>query len=75
MLKELDAVVLRHDIPEFGLAEGDIGAIVHCYPSDAYEVEFVTSEGKTVAVLTLAPSDIRIMKDKEILHAREIVYH
>lgn len=75
MLRELDTVVLRHDIPEYGLAEGDIGAIVHCYPTDMHEVEFVTSEGRTVAVLTLASSDIRTMKGKEILHAREIVCH
>jgi hypothetical protein len=27
--KELDTVVLTHDVPEHGLKEGDIGAIVH----------------------------------------------
>ncbi|HLA49985.1 MAG TPA: DUF4926 domain-containing protein [Thermodesulfovibrionia bacterium] len=72
-MKELDTVVLTHDIKEYGLTEGDIGAIVHCYSdSNAYEVEFVTAEGKTIAVLTLSPDDIRVMKEREILHVREI---
>lgn len=73
MIKELDTVVLKHDIAKYGLAEGDIGAVVHCYPDgNAYEVEFVTAEGRTVAVLTLALNDIRLMNSKEILHVREV---
>jgi len=75
MIKELDTVVLKHDIKEYGLTEGDIGAVVHCYgDSGAYEVEFVTAEGKTIAVLTLSADDIRLMREREILHAREIVH-
>jgi hypothetical protein len=73
MIKELDAVVLTHDIKEYGLTVGDIGAVVHCYKDgNFFEVEFVTAGGKTIAVLTLSSSDIRPMKNKEILHAREI---
>ncbi|MCQ3954764.1 MAG: DUF4926 domain-containing protein, partial [Chloroflexi bacterium] len=37
-----------------------------------YEVEFVTGEGKTVAVLTLEQADIRPMQGMEILHVREL---
>jgi len=74
MIRELDAVVLAHDINEYGLKEGDIGAVVHCYSdSNAFEVEFVTAEGRTIAVLTLTLNDIRLMSNKEILHVREIV--
>ncbi|MCL4455880.1 MAG: DUF4926 domain-containing protein [Nitrospirae bacterium] len=73
MIKELDTVVLNHDIKEYGLTEGDIGAVVHCYADGAaYEVEFITAEGKTVAVLTLTSDDIRLMKNREILHVREL---
>jgi len=73
MIKELDTVVLTHDIKEHGLERGDIGVIVHCYADGkAFEVEFVTAEGKTIAVLTLTLKDIRLMSDKEILHVREI---
>jgi hypothetical protein len=76
MIRELDAVVLTHDIKEHGLAEGDIGAVVHCYSDgNTYEVEFVTAEGKTIAVLTLSSDAIRLMKNREILHAREVAEH
>ncbi len=73
MIRELDTVVLTHDIDEYGLKKGDIGAIVHCYSDgNAFEVEFVTAEGRTIAVFTLTSSDIRLMNNKEILHVREI---
>ena len=70
--KELDTVVLTRDLPEHGLREGDIGAIVHTYGDGvAFEVEFVTAEGRTVALLTLKHEDIRPIADREILHVRE----
>jgi hypothetical protein len=48
--------------------------VVHCYKDgNTYEVEFVTADGKTITVLTLSANDIRLMKDREILHVREIV--
>lgn len=73
MIKELDTVVLMHDVLENGLVQGDVGAIVHVYKDGkAYEVEFVTAEGRTVAVLTLTNQDVRLMRPHEILHAREV---
>jgi hypothetical protein len=73
MIKELDTVVLVRDLDEYELKEGDIGAVVHCYAGgNAFEVEFVTAEGRTVAVLTLTTDDIRPMKAREILHVREL---
>jgi len=73
MIRELDTVVLSRDIEEYGLKRGDIGAVVHCYQNDvAFEVEFVTGEGKTIAVLTLTAEDIRTIQGKEILHVREL---
>jgi hypothetical protein len=72
MIRELDTVVLTHDIEEHSLKEGDVGAVVHCYANgEAFEVEFVTAEGKMVALLTLTPADIRPMGSSEILHVRE----
>ena len=72
MIGELDTIVLTHDVKEHGLERGDVGAVVHCYPDgNAFEVEFVTGEGNTAAVLTLTGSDIRPMGKGEILHARE----
>jgi hypothetical protein len=72
-MKELDLVVLTHDIPGNGLHQGDLGTIVHAYPDgQAWEVEFLTAGGRTLAVLTLTGSDLRPMSDHEILHAREL---
>jgi hypothetical protein len=69
--KALDTVVLTHDVPEHSLKDGDIGAIVHVHADrETLEVEFVTAEGKTVAVLTLRYDDIRSIADREILSVR-----
>ena len=74
MIRELDTVVLTHDLEKNGLQQGDIGAVVHCYDDGlSFEVEFVTAEGKTAALLTLTSADIRPMRGREILHARELV--
>jgi hypothetical protein len=73
-MKELDTVVLTHDIDGYDLKRDDIGAVVHCYSDGvAFEVEFVTGEGETIAVLTLTRDDIRPIGRKEILRVRELV--
>jgi hypothetical protein len=73
MFKELDVVVLNHDLPAHGLVAGDVGAIVACYRDGKwYEVEFVTADGETLAVLTMTDADIRPIAKTEILHARAL---
>jgi len=57
--KNLEIVALNHDISEYRLKEGDTGTIVDVYEGgEVYEVEFMTDEGKTIAVLTLNFADI-----------------
>jgi hypothetical protein len=74
MTRELDTVVLTRDLIDNGLCHGDVGAVVHVHGDGAaYEVEFVTGEGLTVAVLTLRPEDVRPLRGREILHVRELV--
>lgn len=71
MFGELDTVVLKSDIEKYGLKKGDIGAVVHVYDNGKVaEVEFITAKGKTVAVLTLTPENIRSIAKNEILHVR-----
>ena len=73
MIRELESVVITHDFEGHALKERDVGTVVHCYSDgEAYEVEFATAEGRTVALLTLNQADIRSMTDTEILHAREL---
>jgi ATP-dependent exoDNAse (exonuclease V) alpha subunit len=70
-IEEPDIVVLLHDIEEQGLEQGDIGTVVHRNANEeACEVEFVTGDGDTVAVLTLGPDEIRLMNRRGILHVR-----
>ena len=72
MLKELETVILTTDLPEHGLSTGDIGAIVLVHPNNAYEVEFVTLEGDTVAIITLTHDQVRPAAEGEIAHARAV---
>lgn len=73
MIRELDTVVLVHDLEVYGLTHGDVGAVVHSYKDGiTFEVEFVTGEGSTIAVLTLSQQDIRPMHAQEILHVRAL---
>jgi hypothetical protein len=58
MIKELDS--------------GDLGAVVLVYADgSAYEVEFVTLGGDTVAVVTLPADAVRPITGREVAHARE----
>jgi Domain of unknown function (DUF4926) len=72
-IREHDVVVLTRDVPDHKLRAGDVGAVVHVYDgAKAYEVEFVTGSGQTLAVATLESSDIRLVGAGEILHVRSV---
>jgi hypothetical protein len=72
-IKELDAVALTCDVPEYGLKRGDVGtAVLEHREGEAIEVEFVDYKGRTVALLTLENSQIRMLHAGDIPHAREL---
>jgi len=71
MIQELDRVVLTTDISEYNLKKGDMGTVVLVHQGNVgYEVEFVTLAGKTVAIISLFSSQVRLIGDREIAHAR-----
>jgi hypothetical protein len=73
VIKEHERVVLKTSVATEGLEAGDVGTIVHVYrDGQAYEVEFVTLDGKTAAVVTLEASQVRPVGGREIPHAREM---
>lgn len=73
MVRGLDTVVLTKDLETCNLRRGDVGAAVHCYAdAKAFQVEFVTGEGETIAVVTLGEADMRPMRREEILHVRAL---
>ncbi|MFQ5612046.1 MAG: DUF4926 domain-containing protein [Anaerolineae bacterium] len=73
MVRELESVVLTTDLAEHGLKEGDIGTVVLVHRGgQGYEVEFITLDGETVAVVSLLPSQIRPIGRREIARARVV---
>ena len=73
-IKEHDCVVLMANLPKEGLLSGDVGTIVHIYKGGvAFEVEFITLTGRTVAVATVETSQLRPVSRKDINHVRELV--
>ncbi len=71
MIKEHDRVVLKKGISDQGLKTGDVGTVVHVYKKgEAFEVEFLTLHGETIALATLEASQVRPVLKREIPHAR-----
>ena len=69
---KLETVVLVRDLPEHGLREGDLGAVVQLYQPDGLEVEFITAAGKTTALLTLTVGDVRKVQDTDFIAVRSV---
>jgi len=73
MIKEHDCVVLTADLPDEKLEAGDVGTVVHIHKGGvAYEVEFMTLDGHTVAVVTVASDQLRPVSRRDISHVREL---
>ena len=73
MIHEHDCVVLTQDIPDEGLQAGDVGTVVHIHEgAAAYEVEFMTLTGLTIAVATVLLSELRLVTSRDISHVREL---
>jgi Domain of unknown function (DUF4926) len=72
MIKEHDRVALTEDIPEYGLKRGDIATVVMVHSIPGYELEFVTLNGETLAVISVFPQQVRAIGRREIAQAREL---
>ena len=73
MINEHDCIVLTTDLPAEGLQAGDVGTVVHIHKrGEAFEVEFATLTGKTVAVSTVQASQCRPVCQSDITHVREV---
>ncbi|MBA4159379.1 MAG: DUF4926 domain-containing protein [Gemmatimonadetes bacterium] len=72
-LQELELAALRINLPQHGLVAGDVGTVVLVHGDhEAYEVEFVAADGRTIAVETLDADQVTRLEGKRILHAREL---
>ena len=73
MISEHDVVVLTADLPEQDLHAGDVGTVIHVHEHGrAFEVEFSTLTGKTIAISTVPSSRCRPVSQTDITHVREV---
>ncbi|MBL8156801.1 MAG: DUF4926 domain-containing protein [Anaerolineae bacterium] len=69
-MKELDQVVLLVDLPDFHLKVVDVGTIVDVTPNGRqFTLEFFNYSGDTLAVVPVAPSQVRPLRDQEVMSA------
>jgi hypothetical protein len=70
---EHDCVVLTSDFPHAGLESGDVGTVIHVHGNgDAFEVEFMTLTGETVAIATVSSEQLRPVGKLDVSHVREL---
>ena len=73
MIKELDQIVLKEDLPEYGLKSGDIGTVVLIHQNGkGYEVEFAALDGETLAVVSVFANQVRSIRQREIARVRVV---
>lgn len=73
MIAEHERIVLISDLPEDGLEAGDVGTVVFVHgQGQAYEVEFLTLSGSTVAVATVSANQVRPVSQRDLVHARPL---
>jgi len=61
-VKLLDVVALLEDKPAEGLVAGQVGTVVDVLAPNAFEVEFLDSNGRTVALLELTRAHLLVLK-------------
>lgn len=71
MVQEHDQVVLACPLPALGLEPGDVGVVVHVHAAGAaFEVEFMSLDGRTIGVQTLDASQLRPVSASAVPHQR-----
>lgn len=74
MLNDHSRVVLNEFLPHLGLEPGDVGVVVHVYGQGAaYDVEFLTFDGRTIGVETVDAADLRSVSAHGVVHERELI--
>ncbi len=66
-IKFFDTVALLEDLSEENLWRGQVGAVVEVYNNgEAFEVEFVDTNGKTYGLLALRPKQLMLLQREAI---------
>ena len=74
MIEEFELVALLIDLPKVKLIRGDVGTVVMIHGEQkGFEVEFVNASGRTIAVETLYPDQIKkVDQSTAVLHVPEL---
>ena len=71
MFQKHARVVLTCPLPALGLEPGDVGVVVHIHgQAAAYEVEFMSLDGRTIGVQTLRADQLRAVSASAVPHER-----
>ncbi len=72
-IREHDCIVLTADFPDQGLEAGDVGTVIHVHGDGvAFEVEFMTLTGESVAITTVSSKQLRPVGKHDVSHVREL---
>ena len=73
MIREHQRIVLTVPVPAEKLEVGDVGTVVHIYrDGQAFEVEFMTLDGETLAVVSFHEHQVRPVDQRELAQARSM---
>lgn len=72
-IKLFDVVALIEDLPKYKLRRGEIGAVVEVHPTDGYEVEFVSQDGHTYALIAATKDQLIVLRQKPSHTSRKLV--
>lgn len=72
-MRKSDIVAIGCAMPKLGLRVGDVGTVIDVFPV-GYEVEFIDAKGRTKAVATFDPRDLRPadLSDMVRIHQAEV---
>ena len=68
-VKQLDVVALLEDKPAEKLVAGQVGTVVEVLAPGVFEVEFLVSNGKTVALAELKRTELLVLKHESAIAA------
>ena len=68
-IKLLDVVAVLEDKPEAGLVSGQVGTVVEVHSPDAFEVEFLDANGRTIALAELRRDELLVLRNEPAVAA------
>lgn len=72
-IKLFDIVALTEDLPKHDLHRGEIGAVVEVHPTGGYEVEFVSQDGYTYALIAAKQEQLIVLRQKPLHTSAKLV--